>query len=244
MWLSRYTDAIITINKEDYEAANKFKLRNNGRVYYIPGVGVDSIAIKSTNGKRKELLKEINAKDDAIILISIGELNSNKNNTVIIEVLGKLNDTNIHYLLCGVGDKESELRDKVMEYKLERNVHFLGYRDDVPQLLKSSDIFLLPSYREGLSRSLMEAMSAGLPCIVSEIRGNVDLIKDGEGGFTHKPNDKDKLFQVLKILIEDEEVRKRMGLYNYKSVEKFDVENVKNEMNNIYNEVLFNGGFY
>ena len=136
----------------------------------MPGVGIDTTTIQNTAGKRIELLSEINAKKDAILLISVGELNSNKNNIIVIEALAKLENPDIHYLLCGVGNEENKLRKKVVEYGLQNNVHFLGYRSDVPQLLKSADVFLLPSYREGLSRSLMEAMSAGLPCVVSKIR--------------------------------------------------------------------------
>lgn len=243
MWLARYTDALITINSEDYHAAQKFKLRNDGKVYYVPGVGIDTTTIQNTAGKRIELLSEINAKKDAILLISVGELNSNKNNIIVIEALAKLKNPDIHYLLCGVGNEENKLRKKVVEYGLQNNVHFLGYRSDVPQLLKSADVFLLPSYREGLSRSLMEAMSAGLPCVVSKIRGNVDLIEEDLGGFTHRPNDTYGLSQLLKMVIKGDELRRRMGSYNSKVVKKFDVENVKREMYNIYKEVLFNGEY-
>jgi len=238
MWLARHTDAIITINIEDYESAQKFNLRNNGKVYYVPGVGVDTTSIKNTNGKRNELLNEINVKDDAILLISVGELNTNKNNSVIIEALRKLNNSCIHYLLCGVGDKECELKNKVKEYGLEKNVHFLGYRNDIPQLLKSSDVYLLPSYREGLSRSLMEAMGAGLPCIVSEIRGNVDLIQEGVDGFLRAPNDSEGFAEAINILASDKELREKMKISNLETIKKFDVENVKKEMKKIYEEEL------
>lgn len=244
MWMAKYTDALITINLEDYESAQKFNLRDNGKVYYVPGVGVDTTAIKNTNGKRNELLNEINAKDDSILLISVGELNINKNNSVIIDALKKLNNPSIHYLLCGVGDKECELKNKVKEYGLNKNVHFLGFRNDIPQLLKSSDAYLLPSYREGLSRSLMEAMSAGLPCIVSEIRGNVDLIVNRKGGFTHRPDDINQIYNALNSIIEDEGIRNTMGHYNIDIVKNFDVKNVKKVMENIYNEVLFDGVLY
>lgn len=193
MLLAKDTDAIITINKEDYEAAQKFKLRKNGKVYYIPGVGIDTSLIKGKKSKREEIINEIGAKEDSILLISIGELNKNKNNEVVIKALGKLKDSKIHYILCGIGDKKDELYSLAKEYAIDKNIHFFGYRTDIPQLLKSSDIFVMPSYREGLSRSLMEAMSAGLPCVVSNIRGNVDLIEDGVGGFLHNPNDVDAL---------------------------------------------------
>lgn len=238
MWMAKYTDALITINLEDYESAKKFNLRNNGKVYYVPGVGVDTTTIKNTNGKRNELLIEINAKDDAILLISVGELNTNKNNSVIIEALRKLNNPSIHYLLCGVGDKECDLKNKVKEYGLDKNIHFFGYRNGISRLLQSSDIYLLPSYREGLSRALMEAMSAGLPCIVSKIRGNVDLIQEGVGGFLLAPNDTEGFAEKINILASDKVLRERMKESNLETIKKFDVENVNKEITNIYFEVL------
>lgn len=236
MLLAKDTDAIITINKEDYEAAKKFKLRNNGKVYYIPGVGIDTSLIKDTKSKREEIINEIGAKEDSILLISIGELNKNKNNEVIIKALGKLKDPKIHYILCGIGDKKDELYSLAKEYGIDKNIHFFGYRTDIPELLKSCDIFVMPSYREGLSRSLMEAMSAGLPCVVSDIRGNVDLIEDG--GFLHNPNDVDRLAEAINTLVNDKHLRKSTGLTNLEKIKRFDVENVKEEMNTIYSEVL------
>lgn len=234
MWLARYTDVIITINQEDYQTAQKFKLHKSGKIYYIPGVGVDTSLISEAKPKREEIINQIGANKDSILLISIGELNKNKNNEVIIKALGKLKDHKIHYLLCGIGHRKDELYSLARECGLEDNVHFLGYRSDIPELLKSCDIFVMPSYREGLSRSLMEAMSAGLPCIVSRIRGNVDLILEGKGGFLHDPNDIEKLTKVINILVEDHSLRYDMGINNFERVRKFDIENVKEEINTIY----------
>lgn len=241
-WLARYTDALMTINTEDYDAAQGFKLRKNGKVYYLPGVGIDTVNISNASAKRGNLLKEINADEHASIIISIGELNDNKNNKIIIEALSNLGRSDLHYILCGIGEKETELRKLSQELGLQDNVHFFGYRNDIPELLKSSDIFVLPSYREGLSRSLMEAMSAGLPCIVSRIRGNVDLIEDGEGGFLHTPTDLVSVTKYIKTIIENDELRYRMGEYNKDISFKYDVENVKFRIHDIYSEILVQGG--
>lgn len=238
MWMAHYTDAIITINNEDYHTAQKFKLRGHGKVYYISGVGVDTSTIKLAKSKRQELLQEIQANNNSILIISIGELNENKNNQVIIKALRKLQNPNIHYILCGVGDKRDELISLVKYNNLENNVHFVGYRTDVPQLLKSSDIYVLPSFREGLSRSLMEAMSAGLLCIISKIRGNVDLIENGKGGYLCKPDDVDGFAKAIDNLVENDKLRQSMGQNNVKTIKRFDVKNVKEEIKKIYEDVL------
>lgn len=237
-WLGHYTDAIITINKEDYQTAKGFKLRKGGKIYYLPGVGVDTSLNKKVNQTREKLLREIDIKEPAVLMISVGELNKNKNNKVIIQALGKLRNPEFHYILCGIGDKEDELVSLVKENELERNVHFLGYRNDVPQLLKSSDIFIMPSYREGLSRSIMEAMGMGLPCIVSNIRGNVDLIEDEKGGYLSNPDDIERFAQAINILGENKNLRKNLGEFNLNKVKQFDVKNVKEELKKLYIEVL------
>ena len=237
MWMAHYTDAEITLNQEDFQAAQNLKLRKGGKVYYIPGVGVDTSIIKNATGKRKEILEDIGADNHSILIISIGELNKNKNNEIVIKALGELQNPDIHYLVCGVGHKKEELHSMAKDYHLEGNVHFLGYRTDVPQLLKSCDIFVLPSYREGLSRSIMEAMAAGLPCVVSNIRGNIDLIKEGEGGYLCQADDVDGFAEAIFKLIVSVEIRERMRKYNLEAVKKFDVENIKSIMRYIYQEV-------
>ena len=237
MFMAHYTDAIITINNEDYEAAKKFKLRNCGKIYYVPGVGIETTAINDAEEKRKELLEEIGADNNSILIISVGDLNKNKNCQVIIRALKK-NNPNIHYVLCGVGDKQHELISIAKKNNLQANIHFLGHRQDVPQLLKSCDIFAISSCREGLSRSLMEAMAAGLPCIASEIRGNVDLIENGKGGYLCAPNDVDCFAKAISDISKDEKIRKSMGKINLQTIKKYDVENVSAIMKGIYHEVL------
>jgi len=238
MCMAHYTDAIITINQEDYEAALKFRLRKDGKVYYVPGIGIDTLTIKEANPKREEIIKCIGADNNSILLLSVGELNKNKNNKVIIEALGKLKNPKIHYLLCGIGEMKAYLIDLAKKNNIEKNIHFLGYRADIPQLLKSVDIFVMPSYREGLSRSLMEAMAAGLPCVVSKIRGNVDLIEENKGGFLRYPNDIEGLTDAIKTLADDKDLRISMGKYNLAIIRKYDVENIKKKMKKIYYNVL------
>lgn len=235
--MAHSTDALITINHEDYEVAKRMKLRKGGKVYYVPGVGIDTSAINGVPSDRASLLREIGAKDDDFIIISVGELNQNKNNRTIIEALGKLQAGNIHYILCGVGSCKDELSALAEHYGISDRVHFLGYRSDIPTLLKSADAFVMSTLREGLPRSIMEAMSAGLPCVVSDIRGNADLI-DENGGYLCSPTDSDAFAAAIKSLHDSPEKRREMGKYNREKVKKFDIEIVSRKINEIYRETL------
>lgn len=227
---AKYTDTLITINKEDYAAAKKFKLRKNGSVEYVPGVGIDIDKINSIQGNKEELCKELNIPSDSTLLLSVGELNDNKNHKVIIQSLPELPNS-VHYIICGTGPLKEQHEQLAKELHVEDRLHLLGYRSDVIKIMKSCDVFVFPSKREGLSVALMEAMACGLPCIVSKIRGNEDLIKNLFNGFLIE-NNKEELF--LKYL---RDIKSNFSLNSKEYVKQYDLKLIKNNMLNIYNKV-------
>ena len=238
-FLAHYTDALITINSEDFELAkNKLKLRGGGKVYYVPGVGIDTAQFNDEENLREKKRTELNIPSDAFVLVSAGELNANKNNRVILSALEQLKQKNIHYVICGVGDLEVGLRKQVDNAGLQDNVHFLGYRNDVKELYAMADCFVMPSYREGLSRSIMEAMASGLPCIVSKIRGNTDLVEHGENGFTCPAADAQAFADSIMQLASDRTLRFGMQKNNLEKIKNYDVSVVEQKMREIYSDVL------
>lgn len=240
MRMANYTDAVITMNQEDYQAANKFKLRNSGKVYFIPGVGVDTKLYQLQGVDNVEIRNSLNLKQDDIVLIAMGDLIDRKNYAASIKSVAKANNPKLQFLICGRGHKLDSLQTLAKDLGVENQVHFLGFRSDIKELLSVADIFLFTSYQEGLPRSMMEAMAAGLPCVASKVRGNTDLIEDGKGGFLRQPNDIDALAECILKLALNEQFRREMGLSNLKSIRKFDVENVKKIMKSIYFEELRN----
>ena len=238
-WLARYTDALITINTEDYNRAQHFKLRSNGKKYYVPGVGIDLNKFDNPidrNIKRREL----GVSESDTVLISIGDLNKNKNHKVVISAMHELNNPDIYYILCGEGKERPKLERLTQKYNLSNNVKFLGYRKDISELLQASDIYLMPSFREGLSRSLMEAMACGLPCIVSNIRGNVDLILNDLGGYLVKPNDKKGFSKAVSLLRNNKMKILNMSKENKKKINEYSIEKIQNDIKDIYFECLTN----
>lgn len=232
-WLAKKTDAIITINKEDYERAKKFKLKNNGSVYYVPGVGMDLKQYDIPERIREIKKKEIGLKDTDIALISMGDLIDRKNYPVAIEAISKLNNSNIHYFICGNGPEEHNLKVLAKKLNIEDNVHFLGYRTDIKELLKASDIFLFTSKQEGLARSLMEAMACGLPCVVSNIRGNTDLIEGSSCGFLCETVD--EYVNSIRIIINSPD---RQSYVNacFERIKKFNLDIVADKLIEVYLE--------
>lgn len=229
--LSKYTDTIITINKEDYQRAQNMLTKE---IKYTPGVGIDTEKLGysdlvDASSKRQDL----GVLDSEVLLLSVGELNPNKNHRELIEQLPKI-DKPFKYLICGQGHLEEELKDLCVELNLADKVTFLGYRTDVPEIMQVSDVFLFPSKREGLSVALMEAMATGLPCLVSDIRGNTDLIDQDKGGFVFKHGDKISLVKGIQKLVSDKLLRKRMSQYNLGKIKTFDKDEVNVIMKAIY----------
>lgn len=236
--MAHWTDAIITMNEEDYQSALKFKLRKGGKVYKVHGVGINLDDFSDIQVDYKTKRAELGLKDTDIVCISAGDLVSRKNYGIAIETLAKIKNSNVHYLICGVGPKKEELEKLANEKGISDRVHFLGFRSDVKELMKVSDIFLFTTLQEGMPRSMMEAMACGLPCIASKIRGNVDLLDEGKGGYLREASNSEEMAHCLRCLVEDSNLRKKMSEHNLKTIKRFDVKVVKKEIEQIYKEVL------
>ena len=163
--LSRYTDLLITINGEDYARAKHFYAKETA---LVSGVGVDLTRFEEPVN-RISVRASLGLSPEDQVLICVGEHSVRKNHETVLRAALLLPD--VHVLFCGVGEKQPELESFVREHSMEERVHFLGFRTDVAQLLMASDVFVFPSLQEGLPVSQMEAMAAGLPCAVSEVRG-------------------------------------------------------------------------
>ena len=236
-WLARYTDVLITINKEDNSSAKKFNFKKNGKVVHIPGVGISVEEYINTCVDRIAKRKELGVSEHESMLLSVGELNDNKNHEAIIKAISEIR-LPYKYVICGRGNKKEYLETLARELNVEGNVIFAGYRADITDILKSADIFCFPSKREGLSVSLMEAMASGLPVICSEIRGNVDLIMDGHGGIVVKNNNVKEYSQAILKLIKDHRLKSEMGTYNTKKIKEFDSSVVNELMAGIYSSCM------
>ena len=223
--LSRFTEAIITINKEDYRIAN---MLINTKTYYVPGVGININSYKSTNPKNDS---------EKIRLISVGELNKNKNHMFVIRCLSEDGFEGC-YKIAGNGKLKKYLDNKINNYSLEKNVRLLGYSENIISLLNESDLFIFPSKREGLPISLLEAMAMGLPIIASDIRGNRELVDQGKGGFLYRYNDSDDFKAKLNILTSNGDLRRKMGNYNKHKARFFDISIISNQMEIIYTQIL------
>lgn len=231
--LSRWTDILITINQEDFiRAKNKFHAKN---IEYIPGVGVDTNSFEGVNIDKRIKREELGIDADDFVFISIGELSVRKNHEVIIRALTQIEEPKVKYLIVGFGSLEDKLKMLVKELQLENRVIFAGYRTDVSELLHIADAFAFPSLQEGLPVALMEAMAVGLPVVCSEIRGNTDLIENGEGGYMYNCHDVSGFAEGMKKLCECS-TNCAMRNVNKKMIGRFEQTVVSEKMKAIYSK--------
>lgn len=234
--LAKKTDVLITINKEDYaRAISNFAAP---RIEYIPGVGIDVNKFSNFQCDVSEKRQELGIRDSDFVILSVGELIKRKNHQVVIKALAELKNEGrldeIQYLICGTGVLGDDLKKLATDLGVADHVHFLGYRNDICAICNCSDAFVFMSIQEGLPVALMEAMACGLPVICSRIRGNTDLICDGENGIFSEstPND---VANAIVTLIDDDEIRGKIISNGLSSICDFKIENVMRDLKELYN---------
>lgn len=239
--LANWTDGLLTMNQEDYQNGKKLKLRSQDSVYYVDGVGVNLDEFKPQPLEEKLALRtEYGYDGDEFIMIYIAELSYRKNQTALINSMALLKDRlpNLKLLLVGKGPLRAEYEAQVKALGLEAQIEFLGYRDDILKLVKISDLGLSTSRQEGLPVNIMEIMATGLPVIVTNSRGNRDLVKDGENGYVIELGDEKGFAEAIEKLYSSKQLRAELGARGVELVKAYSLENVLAQMEEIYKRVI------
>lgn len=228
-----WTDILITINTEDYELAKK-KLKA-GRIEYVPGVGIDVSKFADAVVDRDSKRDEIGILRDATFILSVGELNCNKNHEVIIRALAEIDNQNVHYGIAGKGPLHEYLISLSKKLGVDEQVHLFGFRSDIQELYKVADICAFPSIREGFGLAAIEGMAAGLPLIISDNRGAKSYAVDNVNALICSiGNDVSAYADAINKLVNSSSMRKLMGEYNVECAKKFDVKLINERMRQIY----------
>lgn len=230
---SKITDVLITINQEDL---NRAKLWNTCRIEYVAGIGVHTDEFLNEVIDRDAYRKQLGFSDDDFVFMSTGQVSARKNHEVIIRAIAQINNPKIKYLIVGMGELMDKHKSLAKELGVEDRVIFAGYRNDVKKLLHVVNGFAFPSLQEGLPVALMEAMSVGLPIVCSKIRGNVDLIENGCGGYVYGCHDVSGFAEGITKIANGQATQ--MGKVNIETMKKFDNASVNNSMRKLYKELL------
>ena len=192
--LARFTDVLVTINAEDYRAARKLPLPPGGKVFRLPGVGLDRALFSPLPApERQALRRRLGVGPQELFLLSVGELNLNKNHRVVLEALSRLKRRGclegIRYGICGEGFSRPMLSQEIRERGLSDTVTLYGYRPDIPQLLACADATVFPSRREGLGMAGLESLAMGVPVLAADNRGTREYMSFGKNGLLYPWDD-------------------------------------------------------
>ncbi len=213
---SPWMDHLIVINQEDYENAQRLRIASASDITYMSGIGVDLQEFASPGEQerqeiRRQILAELTIPEASHVFLQIAGFTKNKRHCDTLRAFAKLPEGQRYDLLfAGIGQQLEASKRLATELGIADRVHFLGYRTDIPKLLAASDAFLLVSQREGLPRSVMEAIAMQKAIVGTNIRGTSDLVKNG-AGILVPPCDPDSLAKAMVKSI-DFQPNKEQGL--------------------------------
>ncbi|MBQ7775139.1 MAG: glycosyltransferase family 4 protein [Lachnospiraceae bacterium] len=235
--LAKWTDCLVTINREDYLRAKKFRTLKDKKIFQIPGVGIKISKFADVPESKEAIREELGIPQKAFYLLSVGELNHNKNHEVVMRALAKISDKNICYGICGRGYHDQYLKDLAKELGIEDRVFLFGFRKDIPRMLKAADIFVFPSLREGLGIAAVEAMAAGLPMITSDCRGTREYMEDEITGRICYNGTVEEYKEIIEWMICHEDERKKMSQAVRVRAQKFDIGQAERVMKSVYDTI-------
>lgn len=239
-YLAPFTDAIITINHEDYNLLFK-KNFNVKDKYRINGVGVDPARFKPILQEDKsKFRKEFGYQDNQFVLIYVAEFISRKNHRFVIDATGDLKAAIPHLkiLFAGRGILLEEMKKYAQEKGVSEVIDFLGFRTDIEKLMALADIGISTSRHEGLGLNLAEEMFLGLPIVASQDRGHRELVAHGENGYLYQQNNKREFVDYVIDLYRDPQKRVIFGKHSEELVQKFSLDNSVKAMAAIYSHYL------
>lgn len=242
-FLAHYTDILIVINQEDYKRAKKFHLRKGGSLYRIPGVGLNRSYFSPLDDLQKiEIRKSLGIETNIFLMVSLGELNENKNHKLILEALFSMaregkDLTGLCYIICGDGFYRNRMEEWIQEFHLEKHVFLYGHRRNIKEILGCADISIFPSKREGLGMAALESLAMGIPVLAADNRGTREYMVHKKNGYICDADDIEGIKQGIEFFQNlSAEKRKQMSDFCRKSTQPFDNRYTLQKMSRVYEE--------
>ena len=237
-YLSKYTNVLLTMSSEDFQAIADWKVKYK---YKINGIGFDNTKYDLTPFDKTKFKQEFNIEEGNKVIVTVAEFIKRKNYPAMIKsfAIVKRQFPNVKYIVCGTGKLENKIKSLVRKLDLEDSVIFAGYRKDINKIMQISDLMLLLSKQEGLTMAIMEAMYYSLPVVTSNVRGNRDLIDDSLGGKLVNYKNIDEVTSSVLEILDNEDLKQKMGEYNHIKVKKYEIDVVREQLKRVYEEVQF-----
>ncbi len=220
--MARFTDVIYTVNREDFNNA-RTHFNKRVKVKLVPEVGVDftRLNVEDRVETRKHYRKQLRIPEDAFVMIYVAELIKNKNQGMLIDTLKILRDSgkDVYLLLPGPEHDNGHYMEYARNKDLGDYCRFLGWRDDIGELMSAADICTASSIREGFGINLIEAMYCGLPVVATDNRGHEMVIEDQKNGFLVGINDSEVMANRIQMIMND---REKYNAFSNQDVSRYD----------------------
>ncbi len=235
-----FTDAIITINNEDFQALSKFKFPTKGR-FKTDGIGINPERIDLAPYNKDQVKQELGIPKSHLTVLYIAEFIPRKNHRFIFNNIKEILSKNPNLTFVFTGGR-ARLGDVMEQYAtqngFETNIKIMGYQTEIAKFIAVADLGISSSFAEGLPIGIAEQMSVGLPVVISNIRGHNELVEDSVNGFIFNLSDNVKFVNNVLAISQDETLRNRLGEEGRKSVKKFFINRALEDTTLIYKEYL------
>jgi glycosyltransferase involved in cell wall biosynthesis len=224
----RWTDYLVVINREDAEAARRHRIVPPDRVQYMPGIGVD---LEYYNPEQvdpshvAQLRGELGLAPTDRLFVMVAEFIPRKRHKDVLQAVAQLQRPEVHVAFAGRGPLLEPMQDLAAQLNIANQMHFLGFRRDIPVLIRASEALLLASQHEGLPRSAMEALGMATPVIGSAIRGLDDLLNEA-GGILYDMGDVAGLAQSIAYVLDNPEQARAIGQQGFQHIRSYDVQHI------------------
>ena len=244
-WLSaRFSDLELYQSREDLEWSRRLRIAGSGKGRLL-GNGADLTwfdPLMVSVRRRLVLRRELGIPKRALVVGTVGRLVAEKGYPELIAAARRVHEVMPTVVFVAVGGPDLDKHDAISQEWLRdagRDVRFLGWREDVRDVVSLMDIFVLASRREGLARSAIEAAAMEKPLVVTDIRGCREVVREGVEGFLVRPGDSDQLADAIMKLAREDDLRYRMGVAaRERALSCFDERAVSDTIVDAYHELL------
>lgn len=236
-----WTDHLVVMNEEDYEAANRHNIVAPENLWYMPGIGVDLTRYDSSGVMTQEVIDvraKMGLRPDQPLFLMAAEFIPRKRHKDALLAFARLQNTDAHLAFAGHGKLFEQIKQMARQLGVSNRVHFLGWRQDIPALVRASNATVLTSEQEGLPRAIMESFCLGVPVIGTNIRGAHELIREG-CGFMVEVGDVEAITQAMRWVIDFPTEAKEMGVKGRERMKVYDLRHILRLHEQLYTKVLY-----
>lgn len=242
------TNLTIAVSRSNGEQMLKWYPQIEGKVVVIHnGIDLEAFEQQLRHYSQQEKIKIrtelFQAKSQDFIITTIAALHPRKGLLFLLDAFAKVRENlgtrdSLKLVIIGEGPQKKILEQKIRKLKLKETVVLLGYQENIPKILKSSDLFVLPSLKEAFGLVLLEAMAAQLPIIASNVGGIPEIIEDQKSGMLVEPGKSDLLAEKITMFIKNAPLRQKLAFLGYHRVKEFDLKKMVQKTEEVYNSVL------